>query len=208
MGFLKDILGNKYGRLTVLSISKRVDRCYYYNCICDCGNSCVIRGASLRKINGTKSCGCIHKETTSKAKKIHGESGNKTAEYRAWKAMKKRCYNLKYEHYQDYGGRGITVCDRWLESYDNFLQDIGRRPSKKHSLDRYPDINGNYEPSNCRWATKGEQARGKRNNRWLEYNGERMVISDWAKKFNSWPSNLLVMLKKKTFEEVYKHYMK
>lgn len=208
MGKFIDLTGEKYGRLAVLNIAyKAPDRVYFWNCLCDCGKYCIIRGSTLRKSNGTKSCGCLHKEAVSLIKRKHGLSKNTTAEYRAWKAMKKRCYNKSYVYYNEYGGRGIKVCDRWLNSFENFLEDMGKRPSNKHSLDRYPNVNGDYEPENCRWATQKQQCSNKRNNKWYEYNGQKMILSDWAIIFNAYPSNISKMLKIKSFEDVYNHYL-
>lgn len=108
----------------------------------------------------------------------HGLS--RSPEHCAWIRMKGRCYNPKNHGYKWYGGRGIKVCDRWINSFEAFLADMGPRPSKKHSLDRFPDVNGNYEPKNCRWATSREQQMNKRNNRRIECDGETKTISEWA----------------------------
>jgi hypothetical protein len=104
----------------------------------------------------------------------------KTPEYRAWSAMKLRCANPNNEQYHNYGGRGITVCDRWRQSFAAFLVDMGPRPSPRHSIDRI-DNNGNYEPGNCRWATSREQNRNRRNNIVLTHDGRTMCLADWAR---------------------------
>ena len=107
----------------------------------------------------------------------HGETaGNKTPEYRAWRHMLMRCQNKSDPLY---GGRGITVCDQWASNYTTFLSDMGRKPTEKHSLDRI-DPDGNYEPSNCRWATPWQQSNNRRRTVWVEFDGERMTISAWA----------------------------
>lgn len=120
-------------------------------------------------------------------RKTHGQSNSKdyagTAEYRAWAGMKSRCYNKKRGDYERYGGRGIKVCERWSgkNGFINFLSDMGRKPTQDHSLDRYPDNNGHYEPSNCRWATRSEQGINKRNNHMLTLNGKTQTIAQWSK---------------------------
>jgi hypothetical protein len=131
-------------------------------------------------LNGhIKSCGCHNKSAILERNHKHGMSHSST--YEIYMGMMKRCYNPKTANYHDYGGRGIAVCDRWRESFVNFLEDMGERPADK-SLDRYPDMNGNYEPGNCRWATRSEQNRNKRNNRFIEFNGEVLTLSEWARK--------------------------
>ena len=107
----------------------------------------------------------------------HGMTG--TPEYHAWQAMINRCTNQNYEHFHCYGGRGISVCKQWTE-FESFYRDMGPRQSAKHSLDR-KDTNGNYEPDNCRWATKAEQMRNMRKNVFLERDGKRQTISEWAR---------------------------
>lgn len=98
-------------------------------------------------------------------------------EYRVWIDMRRRCRDPKLRNYPNYGGRGIAVCDRW-QTFENFYADMGPRPSKRHSIDRHPDNDGNYEPGNCRWATREEQRNNMRNNRWVEYRGRRMSLRD------------------------------
>jgi hypothetical protein len=131
-------------------------------CRCKCGILTIVTGSLLVK-GETTSCGCRRLETSSivgKLSKTHGETG-RTPEYVAWKSMKQRCYYTKNVSYGDYGGRGIRVCKRWLKSYENFLQDMGRKPSETYSIDRINN-NGNYTPSNCRWATKSQQSSNQR----------------------------------------------
>lgn len=115
----------------------------------------------------------------------HGEArhGKRTKEYMAWSALKARCYNKKCPEYRFYGAKGIKVCDRWLNSFENFLADVGRAPSKDHSLDRYPNQMGNYEPSNCRWAVEKEQHRNKSSNKIFTINGVSKCVSAWAEHF-------------------------
>lgn len=112
----------------------------------------------------------------------HGEA-RKTKEYEVWAKMKDRCRNKNSKSYPDYGGRGIKVCDRWMQSYTNFLTDMGRAPSPKHSIERN-DVNGNYEPSNCRWATKIEQQNNTRTNRLVSYKGQIKTLAEWCRELN------------------------
>jgi hypothetical protein len=102
-----------------------------------------------------------------------------TAEYRAWQNMKNRCLNKNTTQYKDYGGRGIEVCSEWLECFENFFKDMGKKPSEKHSIDRI-DNNGNYEPSNCRWSTRSEQNSNTRQNNFFEYKGAIKTITQWS----------------------------
>jgi hypothetical protein len=113
--------------------------------------------------------------------KKHGDAaGRKTPEYIAWVHMVQRCEYAHHEFFQNYGGRGIRVCERWRQSYPAFLADMGRRPSPEHSLDRI-DYDGHYEPGNCRWATDLEQNRNRRSSRFFTLNGKTACLSEWAK---------------------------
>ena len=129
----------------------------------------------------TKSCGCFRRQVTSERSIIHGMHG--TPEYFAHNAILQRCFNKKLKQYKDYGGRGVTVAPEWVGKggFDRFLAHVGPRPSPRHSLDRFPDNDGNYEPGNVRWATSKEQTRNQRSNNRIEWNGKSMILSDWAK---------------------------
>jgi hypothetical protein len=199
----KDLTGKVFNKLTVIDIYGQDSHLrYIWNCKCECGVLKSIPSAYL--ISGkTKSCGCLLKQVVSKLHKKHGDTcSGKTAEYRVWRALKSRCLNKNLYRYKDYGGRGIKVCDRWLNSFENFLNDMGRKPTPKHSLDRYPDINGNYEPNNCRWATDTEQAKGQRSNRWIVYGDKELILQDWAIFLEVSPDILSYHLKTKTMADV------
>lgn len=163
---LNDLTGQRFGRLTVIRKAGGKPLLKWL-CRCDCGAEKIVLGQSLR--NGdSQSCGCLQKElfgaASAQRETTHGDTvqGNRTPEYRSWAAMLSRCYNHNATGFHNYGGRGVKVCDRWRRSYADFLADKGRRPSLQHTLDRYPDPDGNYEPTNCRWATKREQRQNQR----------------------------------------------
>jgi hypothetical protein len=176
---VKDETGNKYGRLLVIEHigKKSKNRAHYWKCLCDCGNYSEVSGSNLRS-GAVASCGCVSQEGLTAT---HGEGTlrNITREYRIWRDMKSRCYNPKRNNYHLYGGRGITVCDRWRNSYEAFLKDMGRAPSPKHTLDRTDNSKG-YSPDNCTWETMSRQARNRRSTRMLTYDGRTMAASDWA----------------------------
>lgn len=147
-------------RVTEIRGDWRVTRLWL--CRCDCGGEIAVRAGDL-KAGRAKSCGCMRREHCQRGpNKQHGEGakGKTTTEYEIWKGMKARCSYPGHVNYQNYGGRGIGVCDRWRDSFESFLADMGRRPSRAHSIDRI-DNDGHYAPDNCRWATAAEQARGK-----------------------------------------------
>lgn len=161
MGVFIDITGYKYGRLTVVKYSHTdKSKAYktYWLCSCECGGKRVVSKNDLIA-NRTRSCGCLQRERTLAKNVKH--NATKTPEYQIWNGMRQRCLNPKSKAYKYYGALGVTICDRWLNSFDTFLADMGERPSPELSIDRINTF-GNYEPSNCRWATMKEQANNKR----------------------------------------------
>lgn len=165
-------IGQKFNRLTVLSFHHS-DNVGHWLCRCDCGGEAVVATAPL-KSGETKSCGCLRRSQL----KTHGKS--KTSEYGIWQGMLSRCYRQSDKAFKHYGGRGITVCKRWRESFLDFLADMGPRPSPELEVDRFPDNDGNYEPANCRWATRKQQCNNRRNNRIIEWQGRSMSLAQWA----------------------------
>ena len=144
-----DLTGKRFSSWTVLSLLKESKNRYKYLCRCQCGKEKLVLTQNL--INGrSKSCGCLSH---------HGYTGTKV--YRTWKSIRGRCYYKKHISYKNYGARGIRVCQRWLDSFENFLSDMGESPTIKHTIERNNN-DGNYEPSNCRWATYKEQQQNKR----------------------------------------------
>jgi hypothetical protein len=153
-----DLTGKRFGRLTVLSYQGRPKPSFHvWQCGCDCGNETVIEGSRL-KSGKAKSCGCLRRELSAARRLRHGRTD--TAEHNTWIGMKGRCYNPANPKFYRYGGRGITVCERWRDNFENFAADMGPRPSPLHSIDRIDNDRG-YEPGNCRWATQLEQQRNR-----------------------------------------------
>lgn len=153
----KNISGQKFGKLEVLykDLNPKDRNRTWFICKCECGNIKSIRSGDIQNGNA-KSCGCSTHE---------GKHGScYTAEYEAWKGMKRRCLNSKTVNYKNYGGRGITVCDEWINSFEIFFKDMGQKPTNLHSIDRI-DNNGNYCKDNCKWSTRIEQNRNKRSNK-------------------------------------------
>lgn len=179
MARLINLTGNRYGILVVLSRGENIGKRPTWLCRCDCGNTKEIMGGHL-KSGDVRSCGCASGRLKSESKTKYGINSKKISEYAIWISMKDRCRNPKHHAYKNYGGRGIKVCERWATSFEDFLTDIGARPSPKHSLDRHPDPNGDYEPGNVRWATRKEQARNMRSNRPLTFRGETRLMIEWA----------------------------
>jgi hypothetical protein len=180
---------SKFGRWTV-SGQSRMNRYLEYFCVCDCGTAKWLVATELRR-GKTQSCGCKVTESLVAASRQrrgvasptykHGQT--KTKEHRTWVGIKRRCYNKSDHKYEIYGARGITMCDRWLESFHNFLDDMGKAPTKAHTIDRV-NVNGNYTPDNCRWATTAEQANNKRNTVLIEFDGEILAMTTFCKKYN------------------------
>jgi hypothetical protein len=172
-----DLTGQKFGRLTVIKrIENGLCNRTRWCCKCDCGNEVGVFSRGL--ISGqTNSCGCYKRQRISETKKTHGMRDEKI--YQIWKAIKGRCYNKNNHAYYLYGERGIAVCDRWRNSFESFLEDMGNSYSEGLTIERI-DVNGNYEPQNCKWATRDEQQNNKRNNHYLTYNGKTQTMKQWA----------------------------
>lgn len=175
----KDITGQKFGKLTVVCFAGVLSGNSRWKCACECGGSTISHIGSLRR-GEAKSCGCLRSEKSKLQFTSHGMSHTKI--HRIWRAMIERCYNAHCKGYPNYGGRGITVSDEWLE-FSNFYADMGDRPSPKHSIERN-DVDGNYCKDNCRWATMVEQQNNRRDNVWITYKGETKTLSQWSKLFN------------------------
>ncbi len=173
----KDITGNRFGLLTAISRDfSRREKGQYWIFKCDCGESKSIRSSYV--VTGVrKNCGCVARQASRERIK-HGMY--LSPEFSCWQSMKHRCSNHNNASYAAYGGRGISVCARWENSFESFYEDMGPRPSSKHSIERIDNDSG-YEPKNCRWATKSEQASNRRNTRHFAYNGKSLTIAQWAK---------------------------
>lgn len=190
-----DLTGQKFNRLFVLNKtdSRCSDGALIWLCVCDCGNLITVRAADL-KSNHTKSCGCLRVETSSTNTPAVTHGMSDTVEYGTRTSMIQRCTNPNSQQYSNYGGRGIKVCDRWLNSFENFYADMGPRPSPEHSLDRYPNNDGNYEPGNCRWATKEEQCNNTRNNINIVYQNKQYTVAQLARESNIGRSTIVSRL--------------
>ncbi len=164
-----ELTGRRFDRLLVIGRAENDNRGNTrWRCQCDCGESTTAVGYQL-KAGNKRSCGCLQRERSSETHRVHG--GGDDPEYDVWRSMRLRCLDKRNPNY---GGRGIAVCERW-QSYANFIADMGRRPSPKHSLDRVDNDSG-YNPDNCRWATQKEQCRNTRFNRLVNYAGQKMPL--------------------------------
>ena len=176
----ENLTGRKFGRLTVVSlVGPDQHGCIVWKCQCECGVEKNFIAGNLRK--KSRSCGCLRKEVTRENRTTHGCSCGvrKTKEYQSWSDMKKRCYNPKNSHYKYYGGRGITVCERWVNSFENFLADMGRKQSV-YLLDRIDNDKG-YFFENCRWVTTRQSAENRRYCIPIEFNGKKMLLSQFCR---------------------------
>ncbi len=166
-----DMTGRRYGRLLVLMRGDNRGVKPTWICRCDCGTEKPVSGEDLRSRDAV-SCGCWRREKTIAASTTHGRTGSRS--FITWVGIRQRCHNPENHAFGNYGGRGITVCGRWRESFANFLADMGERP-RGMSIDRINN-NGNYEPGNCRWATDTEQARNRRGLRMVEFDGVTLPL--------------------------------
>jgi len=177
-----DIAGQRFGRWVAISYShEKPGSGAMWNCVCDCGTVKLVKRSSILR-GESKSCGCLQRERSSaaciKRLTVHGETaGGNSRVYRIWANMNSRCSNPKFDSYPYYGGRGIKVCDEW-KTFSNFLRDMGK-PEAGQSIDRI-DGRCDYEPGNCRWATQTEQSNNRSKNVWLEINGQRKTVAQWA----------------------------
>jgi hypothetical protein len=184
----QNLIGKTFGKLSVIGGAPYSGNHRMAKCLCACGNETTQQVHAI--VDGrVVSCGCHRDEAFLERSTTHGHArkGKVSAEYRTWQQMKKRCENPSAKFYHHYGGRGIKVCERW-QDFENFLADMGERPSPEHSIDRYPDVDGNYEPGNARWATDLEQANNRRITPMVEYQGRTQSIADWARElgFKYW----------------------
>lgn len=176
-----ELAGKRFGRLVVTAFAgtgllPNGDHKSKWSCVCDCGTEIVVFGSSLTTSN-TTSCGCFRTEAQARRSTSHGMTGSRT--YRIWQAMLNRCRNTNIPNFARYGGRGIRVCPEW-EKFERFHADMGDAPPGM-SIDRI-DNNGNYEPGNCRWASRFTQARNKSTNRVIQFNGQSMCLKQWAER--------------------------
>lgn len=172
------LLGARFTNYEVIEDGLRGKRgCHYVRAKCECGEVRVVRAAHLLT-GASKSCGCRRAPISRARATTHGMNG--TPEYKTWTAIIDRCSNAKAHGFENYGGRGIVICPRWRASFEAFFADMGPRPAGT-SIDRI-DVNGNYEPGNCRWATQREQQNNRRDSRFIEARGERLTVADWARR--------------------------
>lgn len=175
----RDLTGMQFGRLTVLERRGSKDRQRMWLCRCSCGNERAMSTTRLLTKN-RKSCGCIAADKARNRTK-HGcaRAGKLTPEFRTWVAMRERCTSQSHSAYPQYGGAGVRVCERWSE-FQNFLSDMGPKPSPKHSIDRIDNTKG-YSPENCRWATRIQQNNNTQRNRMVTFQGVTKTMAEWAR---------------------------
>jgi len=204
-GKVKDLTGLTFGKLTVIRLHEIKNHFSIWECHCDCGKTKNVLGTSLNRGN-SKSCGCGIVEAT-KTRIKHGAvvDGKKTPEYTCWQSMKDRCLNPNCKAYKNYGAKGITICERWQNSFENFLSDMGKRPSIRYSLER---INGrkNYSPNNCKWATRIEQNGNTNRNVVLTYKSQKMILSKWADYLKVKYPSITRRFKKQSFAEIVEYF--
>jgi hypothetical protein len=201
MGKPIDLTGQKFNRLTVQELAgKNKHHQIMWNCLCDCGSIKKVCAGDLKSGN-TQSCGCYGKEQVRKRFTTHGQTKSRvrTRAFKCWGDMLQRCNNSNNKNYKNYGGRGIKVCLRWLESFENFYEDMGDVPDGM-TLDR-KDNDGDYCKENCHWSTHGEQCLNTRRNRWIEFQGERKTITQWERHLGMGNGTLAHRLNKWSVED-------
>lgn len=185
----KDLSGEKFGRLTVIGFAGFYQKSSMWFCECECGEVVKIRNEKLNK-GATKSCGCLAKEKSSA--RFRGIAFDYPYEYKAYQNAKYRCQNPKAHAYKDYGGRGIKFN---FNSFEEFINEVGKRPTTKHSLDR-KNVDGNYEKGNVRWATNKTQQNNRQNTIWVTINGDTKSASEWAEFYSIDSSTVIQRLKR------------
>lgn len=176
MPAFRDLTGQKFGRITVISRAENRGRQTFWLCACSCGDEKEICAYNLTR-GLTKSCGCLSAETTGNRSRTHGMS--EAREYQIWLGMKARCHTETNSAFKYYGAKGVSVCADWRNSFEQFLADMGPAPEGM-SIERI-DVHGDYEPSNCKWATVEEQANNKTNNRNITWGGKTMTAAQWER---------------------------
>lgn len=186
----QDLTKKRFGRLLVVSFHGIIKKKAKWLCRCDCGNTTLVTTCDI-KSGHTVSCGCFGRERIDASRISHGETRfkDRSPEYNTWLSMRQRCNYKGNVMYKYYGGVGVRVCKRWL-SFKNFLSDMGRKPSSIHTIDRFPNKEGNYELKNCRWATPIEQANNRKSNRMVTWNGQTKSVSDWCRELGV-PTSLI-----------------
>lgn len=208
MGKVIDITGQRFGKWVVIGDAPgRGPTHPYVRCRCDCGTEKDINKGSLKRGHSNSCSGCRDYSHLQNRPVVHGHTTHyrTSQEYNSWKAMKRRCYRKNDKRYKHYGGRGIKVCDRWLNSFNNFLTDMGNKPTPKHSIER-DDVNGNYEPSNCRWATNKEQSMNTTRTVFVTFMGQTKTMMQWSEEFRIKRATLYARYQRnglKSFEQLY-----
>lgn len=195
---INDLRGQVFGRLTVVDFSEFTASGARWICRCSCGNEKIVSRQAL-KSGMTKSCGCLRKEVSSTRMAKHGAATRqgKSREYKIWSGMNSRCATPSATGFDRYGGDGVAVCDRW-KSFENFYADMGPAPSG-YSIDRIDSSKG-YEPGNCRWASRQTQNENRKSVRWIEFDGKRMNIAQWARHLGVSKATLYEALEKHPVE--------
>ena len=200
----ESLIGKRFGRLVVKKqTEQRKSGEIVWECLCDCGN--ITTGSTGQLNQGKKqSCGCLARESSAKRATKHGLV--KTRVYRIYRHILDRCLNTNHVHYKNYGGRGITICQLWLDDFVNFYNwAIANGYQDGLSIDRI-DVNGNYEPDNCRWSSNVEQSNNTRTNKYVTYNNETHTLADWARIIGINPKRIYGKLKHHKIEELIEDY--
>ena len=197
-----DLTNKKFNRLLVLEKAPNKGHKVVWKCLCDCGNITYVEAINLTS-NRTKSCGCLKMEKLIQRSTTHNKRHTKL--YEVWKTMKQRCFNPNNKSFHRYGGRGISVCEEWKNSFSSFYEWSMKNGYKQNlSIDRI-DNNGDYCPKNCRWADKLTQANNTRTNKYISFRGEVKTIAQWSRTLNIPYSKLQPKLQKQSLEEIIKN---